>query len=142
MKSVKPGRGPSRQGFVSCIFMIVFGIIWTILAATMTAGAGLIGILFPLFGVCFVGLGIHNAYVEYHNAYGEDRMTLFDVVDSQEEPDPFAPNYQKKKEAQAKAANSNRGQENRVSGTLFCPYCGKPVAVEHKFCKHCGKPLD
>ena len=37
MKSVKPGRGPSGLGFIGSVFGIIFGIFWTIMAASMGA---------------------------------------------------------------------------------------------------------
>ena len=79
MKSIKPGRGPSKRNFVGSIFSIVFGIIWTVIAFCMAfesvgAGFGFIGLLFPLFGIVFIGLGVYNAIVNYRNANGEDRM--------------------------------------------------------------------
>ena len=136
MKSIKPGRGPSKQSFVGSIFGIVFGVIWTILAICMTANAGIIGLLFPLFGICFVGMGIYNAYIAYKNAHGEDRMSLFDVVDSEEEPDPWSPDYEKKKAQQRNGTVQTDSNEIK-----FCPYCGKDIEPDHKFCKYCGKSL-
>ena len=137
MKSIKPGRGPSKRSFAGSIFVVVFGIIWTILAASICAGAGIIGILFPLFGVCFVGFGIYDAYIAYQNAHGEDRMSLYDIVDGNEEPDPFAPDYEQRKAQQRISAEVAKTEE-----ALFCPYCGKAVEPEHNFCKYCGKPLE
>ena len=37
MKSIKPGRGPSMMGAVGAAFAVVFGIIWTMAAASMGA---------------------------------------------------------------------------------------------------------
>ena len=37
MKSVKPGRGPAGMKFIGSVFAIVFGIFWTIMAASMGA---------------------------------------------------------------------------------------------------------
>ncbi len=138
MKSIKPGRGPSKRNFVGSIFSIVFGIIWTVIAFCMAfesvgAGFGFIGLLFPLFGIVFIGLGVYNAIVNYKNANGEDRMSLYDIVDSQEEPDPWSPNYERKKGESRNAPAQGEGS--------FCPYCGKPVEQDHRFCKYCGRSL-
>ena len=58
MKSIKPGRGPSKRGAAGSAFGIAFGVLWTVLAAGITAGAGVIGLIFPLFGVLFIGLNL------------------------------------------------------------------------------------
>lgn len=138
MKSIKPGRGPSKRSFAGSIFVVIFGVIWTILAFSMTAGLGLIGLLFPLFGVCFVGFGIYDAYLAYQNAHGEDRMSLFDIVDSNEEPDPWSPDYEQRKAQSDREAITD---PEKLEAN-FCPYCGKAVEPEHNFCKYCGKPLE
>ena len=52
MKSVKPGRGPSAMGAVGSVIAVIFGIFWTITAASMGAP-----FFFPLFGVLFIILG-------------------------------------------------------------------------------------
>ena len=85
MKSIKPGRGPSAMGAVGSIFSAIFGIIWTIAAASMGAP-----VFFWLFGVVFVILGIVQAIYNFKNATGENRYSEFDIVDSTEEPDPLA----------------------------------------------------
>ena len=84
MKSIKPGRGPSAMGAVGSIFSAIFGIIWTIAAASMGAP-----VFFWLFGVVFVILGIVQAIYNFKNATGENRYSKFDIVDSAEEPDPW-----------------------------------------------------
>ena len=37
MKSIKPGRGPSAMGAMGSIIAVIFGIFWTIAAASMGA---------------------------------------------------------------------------------------------------------
>ena len=49
MKSIKRGRGPSMMNGLGSLFVSVFGVIWTIAAASMGAPW-----FFPLFGICFV----------------------------------------------------------------------------------------
>ena len=133
MKSIKPGRGPSKQSFIGSIYVVVFGVFWTVFAAVMTADAGIIGIIFPLFGLCFIGMGIHRAYVAYHNAHGKNRMSLYDIVDSAEEPDPWSPDYEQRRQQEKIDSSSNEAK--------FCPYCGKPIESDYKFCKYCGRSL-
>ena len=139
MKSIKPGRGPSKRSFAGSVFVVIFGVIWTMITFAMTAtgGFGIIGLLFPLFGICFVGFGIYDAYIAYQNAHGENRMSLFDIVDGDEEPDPWSPDYEQRKAQQKQFAQPKNGEEAN-----FCPYCGKAVQEEHNFCKYCGKPLE
>ena len=84
MKSVKPGRGPSMMGGIGSIFGIVFGIIWTCGAASIGAPG-----FFLLFGVAFIGIGVVNAVYSFKNASGDNRYSAFDIVDSDEEPDPL-----------------------------------------------------
>lgn len=133
MKSIKPGRGPSKMNFIGSVFGVVFGIFWTILAFGMTAGAGLFGIIFPLCGLYFIGMSIYSAYVSYRNAHGEDRMSMYDIVDSSEEPDPWSPDYEQRKQQEKPSASTNEAN--------FCPYCGKAIEADYKFCKYCGRSL-
>ncbi|MBQ8598789.1 MAG: zinc-ribbon domain-containing protein [Oscillospiraceae bacterium] len=141
MKSIKPGRGPSKQSFVGGIFMVIFGVFWTILAfGVVGSGAGLFGIIFPLFGVCWTGLAAYNTYIAYKNAHGEDRMSLYDITEDNEEPDPWSPDYEQRK-TQQKQGKLETNCETQ-DAAKFCPYCGKEVEPEHKFCKYCGKPLE
>lgn len=37
MKSIKPGRGPSKIGAAGSIFAVIFGIFWCLIAASMGA---------------------------------------------------------------------------------------------------------
>ena len=83
MKSIKPGRGPSMMNAAGAVFAVIFGIIWTIAAAGMGAP-----FFFPLFGLLFIGMGVMSAVYNFKNATGEERYSTFDIVDSDEEPDP------------------------------------------------------
>ena len=123
MKSIKPGRGPSGISFIGSVIACVFGVIWIVAAVGMGAPW-----FFPLFGVCFVGLGIVQAVYNYHNATGENRYSSFDIVEDGEEPDPLMPH-----------AGGTPARPAEESG--FCPWCGAPVAAGHKYCRRCGKEL-
>ncbi|MGN1008674.1 MAG: zinc ribbon domain-containing protein [Butyricicoccus sp.] len=131
MKSIKPGRGPSMMGGVGSVIMVVFGVFWTILAAGMTAGMGLFGAIFPLFGVCFIAMGVVNAVYNFKNATGENRYSSFDIVDRNEESDPLNERFGAKREPE---------QTARPAGG-FCPYCGAPVEGEYVYCRKCGREL-
>lgn len=136
MKSFKPGRGPSRQSFVSCIAAALFGVFWTVGALAITRGFGLMGIIFPMFGLVFVGIAIYNAIYYYKNATSENRNSMFDIVDEDEEPDPLNQKYGAKKEDKERSFESN-GSEKR-----FCPYCGEKTNGTDKFCRNCGHQLE
>ena len=41
MKSIKPGRGPSRQSAVMSVFMAIFGVIWTVIAILIGSNMGI-----------------------------------------------------------------------------------------------------
>ena len=130
MKSIKPGRGPSMMGGFGAVVSIIFGIFWTVLAASMTQGAGLIGVIFPLFGVLFIIIGIFNAVYHFKNASGKNRYSAFDITDENEEPDPLNEKFRDTSAPGAPAA-----------GTHFCPYCGAPVQSDFAFCRKCGSEL-
>lgn len=121
MKSIKRGRGPSFRGGVGSIFAAVFGVIWIIGAAAVTRGAGIIGVIFPLFGLAFVGFAVFNAMYEFKNATSENRYSEYDIVDDDEESDPL---------------NERFGGEN-----MFCPYCGTKINEDFEYCPKCGKRL-
>lgn len=129
MKSIKPGRGPSMQGFAGSIAAIVFGVFWTIMAFSITQDSPFAAArFFPFFGFVFIGLGIFQAVYHYKNATEKNRMSLLDIVDSNEEPDPL----------NAKFARPSSPEPHDGA---FCPYCGKPVRSDFQFCPACGKSL-
>ncbi len=125
MKSIKPGRGPSFMGGVMCIFMGLFGVLWTVIAAS--AGGG----LFALFGLIFIAVAVVQAIYNFKNATGKNRYSAFDITDNGEEPDPLNERFG----ARYNASPSSDADNN------FCPYCGRPVADDHEFCAGCGKKL-
>ncbi len=125
MKHIKPGRGPSMMGGVMSIAIGIFGVIWTVAAASMGGG------LFALFGVVFVGIAIVQAVFHFKNATSEERYSSFDIVDSAEEPDPLNERFGAKSQTSAKPAKKSK----------FCPWCGAKVDAAFEFCNECGKKL-
>jgi hypothetical protein len=100
----------------------VFGVIWTILAASMGAP-----VLFTLFGVVAVVFSIVNAGYHFFNAAGKDRFSTFDITGDGEEPDPL-----------------DRRSGIRPSaheGSAFCPFCGEKAEEGYRFCRKCGREL-
>lgn len=137
MKSIKPGRGPSGMNFIGSIIAIVFGIFWTIIAASITANSpfGMIGTIFPLFGILFIIVGIAQAVYNYKNATGKNRYSIIDITDSSEEGDPsdkWIKNENKNDEEKTQ-------QESAQIDVNYCTYCGVKLKGEYRYCPKCGK---
>ena len=98
MKSIKPGRGPSFMGGISSILVALFGVVWTIIAASMGGG------LFALFGLIFIAYAVVQAVYNFKNATGKNRYSEFDITDVNEETDPF---------------NERFGSSDRTSDYMF-----------------------
>jgi uncharacterized membrane protein len=124
MKSIKPGRGPSFMGGVGSIAAIIFGIFWTIMAASMGAP-----IFFLLFGVIFIALGLMLAVYHFKNATSNNRYSVFDITNSDEESDPLHARFSSKYNQKNEDVMDGQGKGN------FCPYCGNKVEADHSFCK-------
>ena len=123
MKSIKPGRGKSMiSGAVSVIVALV-GVVWTFGAVSMGAG------FMAFFGVAFIVIALINAGEGFYNATAGKRMSVVDVVDGQEEPDPLNERFSAREEPQPSQASA------------YCPYCGTPVESDYAFCPRCGKTL-
>jgi hypothetical protein len=128
MKSIKPGRGPSAMEAVGSLAAVIFGIIWTVMAASMGAPA-----LFPFFGVLFVLLGVVGLVYSLKNATGENRFSIYDITDDGEEPDPLDRRFH---------STVQTTQEDADSGAFrFCPYCGAKLGSAFTYCGKCGKKL-
>lgn len=123
------------MSFIGSVIGIIFGVFWTILAASFTAPFGIIGIIFPLFGVLFIVLGVVQAIYHYKNATSKDRYSIIDIVDSREEGDP-ADNWIKNKDG-----SETEAQNNIYSEINYCPYCGARVSSDYAFCPKCGKSI-
>ena len=119
MKHIKPGRGPSAMGALGSVIAVVFGIFWTVSAASMGAP-----ISFSIFGVLFV----------IKNAAGKNRYSAFDIVDGEEEPDPLNQRFG----GQSPEAGDTSGPEGPLR---YCPYCGAKLGDSYTFCGHCGRRL-
>ena len=81
--SVKRGRVRSAQSVAGGIFAMVFGVIWTVGAASIGAPW-----FFSLFGLLFIASAGYNTYIAYKNTTGDNRFSEFDVVEMDSEPDP------------------------------------------------------
>ena len=123
MKSIKPGRGPSFMGGVVGCVMIVIGIAWTALAAQAHW-------IMAVFGLCWTAVAVINTVYHFKNAKSKNRYSAYDIVDSQEEPDPLNEYF-----------GGTESQDKPGTDSRFCPYCGKAVESEFDFCPGCGKKL-
>lgn len=128
MKSIKPGRGPSMMGGVVGIFMICFGILWTILAAQASP-------VFSLFGVLWTGIAVVNTVYDFKNAKSKNRYSDYDITDENEEPDPLNQRYG----GYGQGYDQQTFQSDTDSG--YCPYCGMKVEGDYRYCTKCGKKL-
>jgi len=137
------------MGAAGSVVAIVFGIFWTIMAYQITKDAPfpMVGTIFPLFGVLFIILGAVQAVFHYKNATGRRRMSLLDITEDGEEPDPletFAKrHHHDRQEADWPAdTDGETGAYRSFDGHMrFCPYCGNKTEEDYAFCPSCGKPL-
>lgn len=129
MKSIKSGRGPSMMSGVVGIFMIGFGVVWTLLALQMSP-------LFALFGVLWTGVAITQTVYNFKNATSKNRYSAFDITEGNEEPDPLNARFGEWTEEQ-----DTYNADEPTGDSKFCPYCGTKVASDYAFCNECGKKL-
>jgi hypothetical protein len=131
MKSIKPGRGPSKMGAVSSACVALFGVFWCIFAASMG------GWFMVPFGLVFVGMAIYGAIYNYRNATSKDRYSIIDIVDSEEESDPLNEIYGR----QSQAGFYDEPNSKPGTSVTYCPYCGRPAEGDFDFCPGCGRKL-
>lgn len=135
MKSIKPGRGPSAMGAVGSVAVGLFGVFWTISAASMGAP-----IFFVFFGIIFIGLAIMQGVYHFKNATGQNRMSVYDITDHQEEPDPL--NQYMNQRSRGSSADFGSRVVSDEGQLEYCPYCGNKVMEEaYRFCPKCGKEI-
>ncbi len=127
MKSIKPGRGPSKMSGIGSIFVALFGVFWTLF--TLNSGFGFMAI----FGIIFIIFAIVQAVYHFKNATSKNRYSILDITDAGEEIDPLQEKFGKP----TKFENTNLAQSNNN----FCPYCGEKLLAEFRFCNKCGKEL-
>lgn len=120
------------MGAVGGIAAALFGVFWCIAAAAMGAW-----FMIP-FGLIFIGMAVYGAKYDYHNATSEDRYSIIDIVNEDEEIDPLNEKYGRKV-----SANQAIREERKETGTsvAYCPYCGTSVDSIFDFCPKCGKEL-
>ena len=95
------------------IFVVCFGIFWTVMAGSM----------FPpmaIFGILFTAIGAVNAYNTYKKVK-ENSEKPHEHQEFDEEPVFEKPRAQKEE--------------------LRCPYCGAPIHENDAKCEYCGSRL-
>ena len=125
MKHIKPGRGPSMMNGLIGIFMIGFGIFWTVIASKA-------GGMFIFFGLMWTAIAIIITIYNFKNALSKKRYSIIDITDHTEEPDPLNERF---------GVPLDKKKTNENSESSFCPFCGIKVVKEYKYCIKCGKEL-
>ena len=103
----------------SCIYGVVFSVVWNILAVSMGAGFML------LFGIPFLIFMVYRLYVCIQIAK-EDKKSPQKELDPWERP----------------AISQTARQEPDNSSNSFCPYCGTTLQSDFRFCPKCGRWLE
>ena len=95
------------------IFVVCFGIFWTIMAGSM----------FPpmaIFGILFTAIGAVNAYNTYKT-----------IKENAEKPHEHQDFYE----------DEYSGEPRAQKEELRCPYCGAPIHNSDSECEYCGSRL-
>ena len=119
------------MGGIGGIAVAVFGVIWTVGAASMGAPG-----FFVLFGVVFVVMAIAGIAYNFYNATQKNRMSSFDITTGNEESDPIA----KALGHSSDTKPSENSAPRKFEGD-FCPFCGTKVNADFDYCPKCGKDI-
>lgn len=96
------------------IFMICFGVVWTILAGSMAP-------FMAIFGILWTAIAAVSTYNSYKEAKKHEEMN---------ENDYYEHGAQFEHEYAQKEAESPK--------ELRCPYCGAPIQSGDTSCEYCG----
>ena len=114
-------KGNPKESMGARIFTGCFGILWTILAFSITADSPwpIVSIIFPGFGILFTIAGFMGLTGK-NSSSGDDEGTAGkSETTPQRQERPAAPREKK---------------------TVFCPYCGTALEEDYKICGSCGAP--
>ncbi len=148
MKRIKPGRGPSAMGAAMSVIIAVFGVFWTVAAASMGAP-----VFFVMFGVIFIIAALVQAVYNFKNATGKKRFSVMDIVEDHEEGDPTDRwvqdkyseedryDYHEEEEEERDFHRASAGDDLPEGEINFCPYCGSRADKKFRFCQKCGKRI-
>lgn len=133
MKSIKPGRAPSLMGGVMSLLVGLFGIVWT--GRRVCVGRRRVRALWR-------DLRDHRhraGRVPLQKRCGE--KPLFRIRHHRRARGA-GPAFGALRRAGTDAQQgASAAPEGSAPGSLFCPYCGAPAALDYAFCKRCGKRL-
>ena len=126
------------MGGISSVAAAAFGVVWTLIVVSARGPW-----FMALFGVIFIALAVAQAVYNFKNATSKNRYSSFDVVDSNEEPDPFNERFGNQ------SSTGSMGDRDDDSGLLdqaedghkYCPYCGAETEPDYEYCASCGKKL-
>lgn len=112
------------MGGVGSLIGVVFGILWTVVAFAITRDCPLpiVGWIFPLFGIVFIGCGLASAGYNFFNATTKNRLSVLDLTSPGEEPDPLNVHFGEEQEettAARLAKLDDLKQRNLISTTEF-----------------------
>ena len=122
------------MGAIGGIVVAVFGVIWTIGAASMGAPP-----FFVLFGILFIIMAIAGVAYNAYNATQKNRMSDFDITTEREETDPIAQALGHASRTSS-PDRSHSGSPRKIEGG-FCPYCGAKVSPDFDYCPQCCKDI-
>jgi hypothetical protein len=75
-------------------------------------------------------VAIVNGIYNFKNAKSKNRYSEYDIVEGNEEADPFNDRFGTVTEKKSKSSESK-----------FCTYCGTSVKSDFEYCNNCGKKL-
>ena len=110
----KERKAARNMSIGSCIFGIVFLLIWTAVAPSFM----------KLFGLAGLALMVYRLYVTI-------QLTKDDKKKPQKELDPW----------DRPAISEIPRQEASGGADGFCPYCGRKIEQDFEFCPKCGRRL-
>lgn len=106
------------------VFVLIFGVIWTVIAVSMFPPMG-------LFGIGFVGLAAYRLVMS---------IKLNKKDGKEKEPwDRTGTAYGAPRRDFSTGSESS-GSTRETAGS-FCPYCGRELEESFRFCPKCGRRL-
>lgn len=121
MRNNRPDKGPLFVQMLISIFVLVFAVFWTTLAAS---GAGFMAI----FGVFFIVIAVARMVMLWRHAMGKDRKD-FSASHGEEQFDRFD------------RGTDSQEEPRSTTSSAYCPYCGAKVGADFTFCGECGRKL-
>ena len=118
MRNRKPEKGPLFMSIGVAVFVLIFAIFWTVMAARLAP-------FMAIFGIFFVGFAIAQIVMTINHASGKDRHSSFD-----------SPNQQENRYAKPQDPSNAKN-----TAQAYCPSCGAKVEADFVYCSECGRKL-